>query len=292
MNGLLLSCKIFIKESLTNKINIIIFLIALLIFILSMHDQIEKNKFIRNWTGKFMPISQYGLQKVMREYAREVTIKLTICLFINCLIFNIVPIVIDEKFINSRSKIFKFLKNDLHILLTYIISSIVIYNIFMLPYWLFMLYYDLSFYYRYTAGIIFFYNLFVVSMLLILLSIYLRFEYYIFKSTFKKIFTLLSATIINMMLSVIVVDLNDVLPSLAGMIFLNVDYFSIKYMSPVYNFPYEGSPIVRDYTLIDSIKYFTIVFIPIVIIFGFISLKSINTHKRNIINSKPNMIFR
>lgn len=299
MNAILSSSKIFIKETLTNKINILIFLITICIFVFSIHNQIENNKFVRNWTGKLVPISQDGLQKVIYEYTRALTFKLTIWLFINCLIFSIVPIIIDEKFINSRLKFFNILKNDLHILLIYIFSAIFIYNIFMLPYWLFMLYYDYSFYYRYTAGLVFFYNLFVVNMLLILLFFYLRAEY-ISKSIFKSVSTIPCLILINIYLSSSVAELNNIFSMSAeaiGKFFCIVDYLSINYfknyffMSPVYNFPYEGSYIVTDYTLVDSIKYFTLVFIPIVVIFGYLSLKSIDAHKRNIINSKPNMIL-
>lgn len=299
MNGFLISCKIFIKEALTNKINIFIFLIALFIFLLSIHHQIEKNKFVRDWKGNFVPISQDNLQKIMFDHTRLITIKLTICLFINCLIFNIVPIIIKEKFINSRIKIFNILKNDWHILLTYIISSIIIYNIFMLPYWFFMLYNDYSFYYRYTAGIIFFYNLFIVKMLLILLWFNLRADY-IYSSIFKKIFTFLLIIVLNTLLSAIIAALNDVMALLAEVIvkifcvvdYLPTDYFErFLFMSPVYYFPYEGRILIPYYGMDDAIKYLTIVFITVVIIFGYLSLKLIDMQKRNIKKSKPGMCF-
>ena len=254
----------------------------------STQNRIEKIKSFRShWQGSFVPMSQYGSPSLF-DYTRALTINLTICLFINCLIFNIVPIVIKEKFINSRIKIFNILKNDLHILLTYIISSIIIYNIFMLPYWLFMLCYDYSFYYHYTAGIIFFYNLYVVKMLLILLWFHLRFDY-IYKPIFKRIFVVLLVIIFNTILSAIIADLNNILSAMIYIIFSNFDYLTIKFMAPVYYFPYEVRILVPYYGMDDAIKYLTIVFIPIVIIFGYSSLKSIDMQKRNIKNSKPNM---
>ncbi len=284
---------IILKDVFFRKTNLFVFLVALYLFSHFMSLHIEKNLFIRNWVGI---IISNDMTCVIQEYSRKLTLDLTVYLIIACLLNNLTPFFINDNFINSRQKIFNIGCSNFCLLLSYISSSLILYNILMLPYWIFMFYFSYgSIYFNYVFGIIFFYNMFIIKALLVIMIFILKVNFINLKeiSTFSLILLLLFSYFIVLQFLGYLANLYFYLGSF-GLIYQKLyaiptfDFYDVTgFMSPVIHFPYKPMGQMRYYyTIIHFIKYIFIVFIPMVIICGYYSLKSFETHKKMILNSK------
>jgi len=285
MNNLLICCKIFLKEVLINKINIIVFLIALLIFMFSIHRQIEENKYVRDWKGKIT--LKTNIVSDIQEYSRKIILYLTIYLFICCLLNNLTSFFASNDCVDSRKKILSLGCSDLCLLFVFLCSSIILYNIFMLPYWIFMFYFSCgSIYFNYVFGIIFFYNMFVVKALLVLMIFVFNINFNNLNKIsifYRFLLFLISYCLITQFLKEYLANLNFYF-NIFNLMYSN--YIDVTFfMSPVINYPYEPKGQIRSYYYVTHfIKYIFIVFIPMIVISGYYALKSIKTNKTLILN--------
>lgn len=254
---------------------------------------IDQNDTFIDWKGEI--IFKENIVSDIQEYSRKIIFHLTVYLFIYCLLYNLTIFFANNAYVDSRKKILNLGCSDLCLLLSFLCSSIILYNIFMLPYWIFMFYFSYgSIYFNYVFGIIFFYNMFVVKALLVIMIFVFKINFNDLNKIsifYRLLLFLISYCLILQFLKEFLANLNFYFGifNLIYQKYIAVHeqlYYDVTwFMNPVINYPYESKGQIRShYCVIHFIKYIFIVFIPMIVISGYYALKSIKIHKTLILN--------